>query len=323
MPLTTRVAVVFSFVSGTSGSVVQHIVTVTDDDSKFNNTSEPQDATGTIDGVAFDAQRFHYSESVFGFMTDSGKFEDFKCYTFTTGGTTYYLPQNTSARAFDARFLLTVQDSNTFNDPDFVINGNNYDSSMLRFGARATAGGDILAGTVAADKMVFGAGNDYGVGLAGRDTMSGGADHDYLAGGAGADLIYGGDGIDRLLGGDGTDKLYGGAIHDTLYGGGDADALYGGGDIDKLYDGAGADTVFGGTGADVFILRKDGATDAIRDFHNGADKMDLGVAFANLTIRAGANHTVVIRHAGDMLIVHGDDAAHPLTVAQITAADFL
>jgi Ca2+-binding RTX toxin-like protein len=323
MPLTTRVAVVFSFVSGTSGSVTWHLLTVTDDDAQFNNTTEPQAATGTLDGTSINAQQFHYSESVFGYMTDTHQYEDFNCYTFTAGGETYYLPQNTTARAFDARFLLTVQYSNTFNDPNFVPNGINYNHSMLRYGAHATAGDDVIAGTTAANNMVLGAGNDYAVALSGRDTMSGGSGHDYLVGGVGIDVLYGGDGLDRLLGGVDGDRLFGGAISDTLYGGAGNDALYGGTQADKLYDGAGVDTLFGGADADVFILRKDGATDAISDFHNGADKLDLGIAFANLTIRVGANHTIVIRHAGDILVLHSDDAAHPLTAAQITAADFL
>ncbi len=62
---------------------------------------------------------------------------------------------------------------------------------------------------------------------------------------------------------------------DRLLGSAGADVLRGGAGDDFLHDGAGADLLTGGAGADVFVFTRDGATDRISDFQQGADHIDL------------------------------------------------
>jgi Ca2+-binding RTX toxin-like protein len=72
-----------------------------------------------------------------------------------------------------------------------------------------------IAGSIFADRLTGGSGDDVLLGNAGNDT---------LAGGAGNDLLSGGTGVDSLVGGPGNDSLDGGSGDDTLNGGGGIDA---------------------------------------------------------------------------------------------------
>lgn len=78
-----------------------------------------------------------------------------------------------------------------------------------------------------------------------------------------------------VAGTEGADSLTGGAGIDLLIGGGGRDTLLGHAGIDVLIDGADSDSLFGGTGADTFVLMPDGATDVIRDYQPGIDRIDL------------------------------------------------
>jgi len=102
------------------------------------------------------------------------------------------------------------------------------------------------------------------VGTTGDDVLVGGAADDTLTGGAGNDVLLGGAGNDILTGGTGNDFLKGGAGNDRLLGG------------------QGNDTLIGGDGDDVFVWSKSDqgtieapATDVVKDFGNGNDKLDL------------------------------------------------
>ncbi len=143
---------------------------------------------------------------------------------------------------------------------------------------------DTLIGSVVAnlidggngnDSLAGGAGNDTLIGGAGNDSLDGGTDNDLLEGGAGADILSGAAGSDtasyaasdagvsvNLLTGASTgghaagDTLSGienltGSVHaDTLIGGNDASILSGGDGADLLEGNNGDDLLSGGLGND-------------------------------------------------------------------------
>lgn len=99
-----------------------------------------------------------------------------------------------------------------------------------------------------ADSGRMGGGNDRALGDLGNDLFSGGVGADVLKGQVGNDILKGGRGHDRLWGGDGDDFLVGGRDNDVLT---------------------------GGAGADVFKFGVTAGSDRIRDYQDGADKIDL------------------------------------------------
>jgi Ca2+-binding RTX toxin-like protein len=113
----------------------------------------------------------------------------------------------------------------------------------------------------------------------GDDTVTGDGFANDLFGGSGADRIAGGNGNDLLFGDTGNDVLNAGSGADNLFGGPGNDALFGSGDVDFMWGGAGIDrfdfnaiTESGVTGA---------ASDFIRDFQVGTDRIDLSTIDAN------------------------------------------
>lgn len=95
------------------------------------------------------------------------------------------------------------------------VNGAGWGSATFT----GTAGNDGINGTLAADVMFGGDGNDQlngSAGSAGNDTLYGEGGNDVLNGGAGDDSLFGGDGADTLNGGDGNDVLSGGDGVDML-----------------------------------------------------------------------------------------------------------
>lgn len=123
---------------------------------------------------------------------------------------------------------------------------------------------DIM-GTINADRLRGGAGDDFIDGGDGNDALTGGLGNDLLHGGLGSDSIEGGNGLDYLDGGDGNDKLSGEGGDDTLVGGLGLDTLNGGFGNDYLDGGAGNDSALGGDGSDTFVHRlaeNVGATDS-------------------------------------------------------------
>ncbi|WP_158246498.1 cadherin-like domain-containing protein [Thalassospira sp. GB04J01] len=110
------------------------------------------------------------------------------------------------------------------------------------------ADGVVLdVGTAMSEKLGdFAAGiGDEGIGLAGTinaELLLGGDGNDVIAGGGGNDIIGGGDGDDRLYGQDGNDIISGGEGADLLDGGAGDDTLLSDGN-DTLIGGSGNDTV--------------------------------------------------------------------------------
>ena len=138
----------------------------------------------------------------------------------------------------------------------------------------------------------------YDIGPAGQ-VLTAGAGDSLLTGTAGADLLTGGAGDDRLLGGAGEDIIR---------------------------DGAGSDVMFGGAGADVFVIAHDGATDTIRDFEPGVDRLDLsGWDFlrdrTQLTL-AITPTGFTITYGDELLVVDSADG-RPIDHRQIPTADLM
>lgn len=81
--------------------------------------------------------------------------------------------------------------------------------------------------------------------LAGKDTINGSVKADIMYGGGGNDTISGGGGGDHMDGGAGNDKLFGKAGNDVLFGGAGNDELTGGNQSDTFvfHKGGGHDTV--------------------------------------------------------------------------------
>lgn len=69
------------------------------------------------------------------------------------------------------------------------------------------AGGDVIAGNAANNRLQGGPGRDVLRGASGADRLEGGSGNDQLFGGAGNDRLIGGPGLDQLTGGTGRDTF--------------------------------------------------------------------------------------------------------------------
>ncbi|MFC3168842.1 calcium-binding protein [Paracoccus fontiphilus] len=96
------------------------------------------------------------------------------------------------------------------------------------------------------------------------------------------DILWGGIGDDRIFGFGSSDLIYGGYGDDALFGGSGMDHLRGAAGTDTLRGGLGADLLSGGSDSDYFVFHAaDGtATDTIRDFRIGEDRLVLGNGLA-------------------------------------------
>lgn len=177
-------------------------------------------------------------------------------------------------------------------------------------------------GSIAADQIYAGRGDDFVRASYGDDTIGGGAGSDTLWAGAGDDTIYGGAGDagavginDRIEGQTGNDVVFasggddvvnGGADNDTLFGGAGADTVDGDGGHDAVYGGAGDDVLFGGTGEDTFFFAPGSGADVIEDFNVADDTLFLSAYSARFDsaadILAGA---VVFNLNGDFGLLIG------------------
>lgn len=156
----------------------------------------------------------------------------------------------------------------------------------------------------------------------GKDNMTGTAAADMIEALGGRDQVNGMEGNDTINGGDDNDKLWGGDDNDVVSGDAGKDRLYGDAGDDILNGGADADQLWGGAGADAFVFETGTGTDAIMDFEDGIDQIDLsGVAgvtgFADLTITQAGAEAHIDLGGGDMIRVAWTDAA------QLDATDFV
>lgn len=206
-----------------------------------------------------------------------------------------------------------------------------YVSVFARSTVTGSGGDDTLLGSLCADDIDGGDGNDLIDGRSGDDLIAGGMgdDHivagegrDTLSGGDGDDMLFGGNGDDHLSGDDGKDRLFGGMGNDLLNGGAGDDTLDGGDGDDLLMDGKGADVVRGGNGDDRMIAADDRANDSY-DGGEGHDTLDYSAATGalrlDLTNGAAGGVTIgedrftgfetVIGGQGDDLFIIGGNAA--------------
>lgn len=153
------------------------------------------------------------------------------------------------------------------------------------------AGEDMLDGQGGRDNLIGGGGSDHLFGGAGRDRLDGGRGDDFLFGEEGPDIMIGGTGNDRLFASSGNDRLIGGADDDILFGdsgndrlvgGNGGDQLSGGDGNDLMIGGKGSDEFLGGTGEDTLVFAKRQGDNAVIDFEQGSDLLDLrGMGFRN------------------------------------------
>ncbi|WP_375687111.1 hypothetical protein [Pseudooceanicola sp. LIPI14-2-Ac024] len=119
-------------------------------------------------------------------------------------------------------------------------------------------------------------------------------------------------------------RLDGTAGRDMLAGGSGANDLRGGAGADILFDGGGADTVFGGAGADLFLFGRDDATDVIRDFEPGVDRVDLSLvpmlySAARLSVTPMSWGARIELPGGEVLDLYSA-SGKKLSVAQVQAS---
>ena len=102
----------------------------------------------------------------------------------------------------------------------------------------------------------------------------------------------------------GADSLSGLGGHDRLSGLGGNDRLDGGAGNDRLWGGMGSDQLSGGAGADCFVFLRNDGRDAILDFQNGIDRIELagGLRMADLGIAQAGAHAHV-SFAGTVVVV--------------------
>lgn len=143
--------------------------------------------------------------------------------------------------------VVVAQGSYTL--PDHVENAQAQLSSSGQ-AITGNAGNNTLTGSLGADILVLGDGDDVADGLSGNDYIYGGSGNDWANGHAGVDVLLGGTGNDILYGYVGDDYLYGEADRDTLIGGDGTDVLFGGDGIDVLVGEEGADWLLGGADGD-------------------------------------------------------------------------
>lgn len=156
-----------------------------------------------------------------------------------------------------------------------------------------------LAGSVVADWITAGAGDDVVAGGSGNDIIGGNSGSDTLRGELGDDVLYGGTGNDSLDGGSGKDILVGGSGVDTasyasassatrirlsfqsnntgdaagdeyssienIVGGSGADNIGGDESENEITGGAGADLLMGGASDDTYVWDATSGADTIRE----------------------------------------------------------
>jgi serralysin len=122
------------------------------------------------------------------------------------------------------------------------------------------------------------------------------------------------DGDDYLVGQSMSITMYGGNGNDLLGGSVSDDFIYGENGNDKLLGYLGSDQLWGGAGADTFYFTEVGATDTIRDFQSGVDKIDLSAIDANSSLSGDQAFTFIGiasfgGHAGEARVYNSGTSA--------------
>ena len=176
-----------------------------------------------------------------------------------------------------------------------ITGGNSTGDTISGFENVATgSGNDRLLGSMVANMLVAGGGNDTLFGRSGNDTLDGGDGDDVINGGNGADTLIGGSGIDTLdtttagaaqtvdleaqtiSGGDSTGDTLSG--FENVRTGNGADILMGSAAANVLDGGAGNDTLNGRDGADT-LTGRGGLDSFMFDTALGAGNIDVVTSF--------------------------------------------
>ncbi|MCH2164846.1 MAG: hypothetical protein MK098_09370 [Marinovum sp.] len=204
-----------------------------------------------------------------------------------------------------------------------TIYGNGEDDSIRGDGdADRLIGGfgnDTLDGGFGWDVLIGNDNNDLLLGRVGNDRLDGGAGRDTLEGGAGDDNLIGAGGDDVLRGGGGVDRMFGGFGNDLLEGSWGWDVLVGNNGQDTLNGGIGNDRLTGGNDADVFIFASGDGTDAITDYQDGVDQIQI------LSGASSAGDLTIYNDAGDAIVEFDNVTVRLENVVHTTldASDFL
>ena len=125
-----------------------------------------------------------------------------------------------------------------------------------------------------------------------------------------------GDGRDRLISienvraGSGNDIVIGNGAANTLNGQAGSDRLYGAGGNDLLIGGGGKDRVWGQAGRDTFLIQSGSGHTIIKDFSDGADRIQLGSGSSGLKLKTRGDDVLIYQRRDLMAIV--EDAAGDL-----------
>lgn len=273
-----------------------------------------------------------------------GQGSDTVSYADASGGVNLYLTNSGndvgSSEGKDVFDSIENLSGSEFNDR---INGDANANELSGFGGHDTIkgnggqdtfyganGNDKIQGGNDVDYMDGGYGTDVLVGYDGNDAQYGSFGNDSIFGGRGNDLILGEDGDDALRGNKGNDTIDGGFGSDRMYGGSGSDLMEGFEDVDYILGERGNDTIeggegndklTGGTGADVFVMDFGGGYDAVRDFEDGTDLMDvskMGINdFSQVTTSAVTAGVKVDMGGGDIFLLEG------AALADINGSDFI
>lgn len=179
-----------------------------------------------------------------------------------------------------------------------LMDGGDGDDRILAFAGNDTLigglGEDTLNGGEGDDSLEGGDGDDRIFAEAGNDTLEGGAGNDLLEGKIGDDRINGGLGNDTLRGSDGVDNIDGGIGDDLAFGGSGADTLFGDEGNDTLDGSSGDDFIDGWNGDDVLVGET--GNDDMLGF-NGNDTMRGGGG--NDTMNGEADDDLMFGSAGE------------------------
>ncbi len=149
---------------------------------------------------------------------------------------------------------------------------------------------DNIEGTMSADAVFGGGGNDTIMSRQGDDLVYGGEGEDYIDACDGNDIVYGGAGNDSIMGGAGNDVLYGGDGNDSIDGGYGDDTIYGEGGDDVISAVGGSSTIYGGSGNDVINVKAHYNT---IDGGDGNDTIKVEQGFGNSIIMGGKGDDVI------------------------------
>ena len=183
---------------------------------------------------------------------------------------------------------------------------------------------DHLTGTNGSNSIQALSGNDWLYGALGDDNLNGGSGRDTAQFSSNSNSINlnttswqnTGDGKDRLISienvhaGSGNDVVIGNGAANTLNGQAGNDRLYGGTGNDLLIGGGGKDRVWGQAGRDTFRIQSGTGYTIIKDFSDGADRIQLGSGSSGLKLKTRGDDVLIYQRRDLMAIV--EDAAGDL-----------